>query len=115
MPKSKSLFHSQDVNVNHAQHPLDLPQTELAEVVYTKDGKKPFQDFDTRSMPAQDRKLKIYFDEPEIYEDVMILLRFNCPDPGCDVACAGGWRELKEHVRKAHGMLMWYVVFVAHT
>ncbi|KND02372.1 uncharacterized protein SPPG_02842 [Spizellomyces punctatus DAOM BR117] len=90
----------------YKQRTCALCKTELAEVVYTKDGDTVFQDFDLRAMPAHDKKLKIYFDEPEIYEDVMILLRFNCPDPGCDVACAGGWRELKDHVRKAHGMLM---------
>ncbi|KAJ3154541.1 hypothetical protein HDU86_004670 [Geranomyces michiganensis] len=90
----------------YKQNTCAMCKTDLNEVVYTSDATKPFQDFNLRSLPNYDRKLKIHFDSVEIYEDVMILLRFNCPDPRCDVACNGGWRELKEHVRKAHGMLM---------
>lgn len=40
-------------------------------------------------------------------EDTLILLRFNCPDGSCDYI-AGGWSDLKLHVRGAHGNLMWY-------
>ncbi|KAI8914863.1 hypothetical protein DFJ77DRAFT_37610 [Powellomyces hirtus] len=90
----------------YKQKTCALCKTDLHEVVYTKEKKKLFQEFDLPRMAAHDRKLKIFFDSPEIYEDVMILLRFNCPDPGCDVACTEGWRELKDHVRKSHGMYM---------
>jgi E3 ubiquitin-protein ligase ZNF598 len=31
----------------------------------------------------------------------MLLLRFNCPDPSCDVACRN-WSALKAHVKTAH-------------
>ena len=40
-------------------------------------------------------------------EETLILLRFNCPDGSCDYI-AGGWGDLKLHVRGAHGNLMWY-------
>jgi hypothetical protein len=40
-------------------------------------------------------------------EETLILLRFNCPDGSCDYI-AGGWGDLKLHVRAAHGKLMWY-------
>ncbi|KAI8854538.1 hypothetical protein BC829DRAFT_194629 [Chytridium lagenaria] len=33
----------------------------------------------------------------------MILLRFNCPDASCDVACPEGWPELRRHVQATHG------------
>lgn len=39
-----------------------------------------------------------------MFEDTMVLLRFNCPEPTCDVACPGGWKELRKHVRETHGM-----------
>lgn len=39
-------------------------------------------------------------------EETLILLRFNCPDGSCDYI-AGGWSDLKLHVRGAHGNLMW--------
>jgi len=43
-------------------------------------------------------------------EDTLILLRFNCPDGSCDYI-AGGWNDLKLHVRSLHGNLMWYERF----
>ncbi|KAJ3018986.1 hypothetical protein HKX48_002482 [Thoreauomyces humboldtii] len=90
----------------YKQKTCAMCKTELSDVVFTQSDTKQFQDFNLSTMPALDKRLKIHFDTQEIYEDAMILLRFNCPDPGCDVACTGGWKELKDHVRKAHGMLM---------
>lgn len=34
-------------------------------------------------------------------EDTILLLRYNCPDADCDVACLG-WPDLHRHVRGAH-------------
>ncbi|KAI8817933.1 uncharacterized protein EV422DRAFT_570086 [Fimicolochytrium jonesii] len=90
----------------YKQKSCALCKTELHDVVYTKNPDALFQDFNLRKMPAYDHRLRIYFESSEIQEDVMILLRFNCPDPSCDVSCTGGWGELKEHVKKGHGMLM---------
>ncbi|KAI8998316.1 hypothetical protein BC832DRAFT_565461 [Gaertneriomyces semiglobifer] len=90
----------------YKQKTCAMCKTELGAIVYTKDPEKPYSEFDLKSLPAHDRKLNIYFDDPEIHGDVLILLRFNCPDPACDVACNGGWKELKDHVKKAHGMQM---------
>lgn len=42
----------------------------------------------------------------------MLLLQFNCPEPTCDVACAGGWSELKRHVKKEHDLLLWSVIIL---
>ncbi|KAJ3037011.1 hypothetical protein HDV00_002144 [Rhizophlyctis rosea] len=81
-------------------------KTELAAVVYTKSPSTSFQEYELPGLPAVDQRLSIYFDDTNIYEEVMILLRFNCPEPTCDVACPGGWSELKNHVKKAHGMTM---------
>ncbi|KAJ1566915.1 hypothetical protein HK405_007930 [Cladochytrium tenue] len=76
--------------------------TSLPNVVFTRDHQKPFSDYDLRAMRV-DKKLSIFFETPEVYDDVMILLRFNCPDPNCDVACPDGWPELKRHVQHEHG------------
>jgi hypothetical protein len=38
-------------------------------------------------------------------EETMILLRFNCPDATCDVAC-NGWPDLKIHTKEAHKQLL---------
>lgn len=42
-----------------------------------------------------------------MYEDTMVLLRFNCPDPTCEVACPDGWNQLKSHVKKVHKLMLW--------
>ena len=34
-------------------------------------------------------------------EDTVLLLRYNCPDGNCDVACLG-WPDLHRHVRAVH-------------
>ncbi|KAJ3329827.1 hypothetical protein HDU76_007063 [Blyttiomyces sp. JEL0837] len=85
------------------QH-CSMCKTTLPSVIYTADAEKPFSSYDITKLPNKDARLAIYFDSPEAYEDVMILLRFNCPDANCDVACPEGWGELKRHVQKAHGM-----------
>ncbi|CAO3566360.1 unnamed protein product [Mortierella alpina] len=53
-----------------------------------------------------DRKLNVYFEDQEMYEDTMVLLRFNCPDPTCEVACPDGWNQLKSHVKKVHKLTL---------
>ncbi|KAJ3087772.1 hypothetical protein HK102_010323 [Quaeritorhiza haematococci] len=81
-------------------------KTPLKNIVYTKDAHKPYSDFALQAMPFSDKKLDILFEDQEIYEDTMILLRFNCPDPNCDVACPNGWGELKRHVKRVHSLTM---------
>ncbi|KAJ3109438.1 hypothetical protein HDU97_006683 [Phlyctochytrium planicorne] len=80
-----------------------LCKTALPKVVFTSDAEKPFADYDLRTFSKMDKRLSIYFDGSGVHEDVMILLRFNCPDSECDVACPDGWGELKRHVQAAHG------------
>lgn len=40
-----------------------------------------------------------------ILEDTILLLRYNCPDRDCDVACLG-WPDLHRHVKSKHGKVM---------
>lgn len=67
----------------------------------------PFTSFGPNNVPYKDAKLSIFFETQEMMEDTLILLRFNCPDGSCDYI-AGGWSDLKLHIRGAHGHLMWY-------
>ena len=85
-------------------HPL---QAEQSVMLFTRDPEKPFQDYDLKSMAYYDRKLNIYFEDQEMYEDTMVILRFNCPDPSCDVACPEGWKQLKTHVKNVHKLMLW--------
>ena len=78
-------------------------------MIFTRDAEKPFQEYDLTAMAFFDRKLNVYFEDQEMYEDTMVLLRFNCPDPTCEVACPDGWNQLKSHVKKTHKLMLWYV------
>ncbi|KAF9425296.1 hypothetical protein BGZ76_003328 [Entomortierella beljakovae] len=75
-------------------------------MIFTRDSEKLFQDYDLKTMAFFDRKLNIYFEDQEMYEDTMVLLRFNCPDPTCEVACPDGWNQLKSHVKKQHKLML---------
>ncbi|KAG0266124.1 hypothetical protein BGZ95_003108 [Linnemannia exigua] len=75
-------------------------------MIFTRHPEKAFQDYNLKSMAYYDRKLNIYFEDQEMYEDTMVLLRFNCPDPTCEVACPEGWNQLKSHVKKVHKLML---------
>ncbi|KAF9334822.1 hypothetical protein BG006_001413 [Podila minutissima] len=75
-------------------------------MIFTRDAEKPFQEYQLSSMAYFDRKLNVYFEDQEMYEDTMVLLRFNCPDPTCEVACPDGWNQLKSHVKKVHKLML---------
>ncbi|KAF9357685.1 hypothetical protein BGX34_009271 [Mortierella sp. NVP85] len=81
-------------------------KAEQSIMLFTRDPEKPFQDYDLKSMAYYDRKLNVYFEDQEMYEDTMVILRFNCPDPSCDVACPEGWKQLKTHVKNVHKLML---------
>ncbi|KAI9889065.1 MAG: hypothetical protein M1814_005854 [Vezdaea aestivalis] len=73
-------------------------------VIFTDDPVKHFQDFNENDF-AQTDSLGIKYENSEIYEDTVLLLRFNCPDSDCDVACIG-WTDLQRHVKTTHQKTM---------
>lgn len=75
-------------------------------MIFTKDAEKPFESYTPNDTPYSDKKLGLRFEDKQSYQDTMLLLQFNCPDPSCDVAC-DGWSELKRHVKKAHDRYLW--------
>lgn len=48
-----------------------------------------------------DEVLGIKYEQKEIYADTVLLLRYNCPDQSCDIAC-WGWPDLHRHVKGVH-------------
>nr|KAJ3421759.1 hypothetical protein HK105_002403 [Polyrhizophydium stewartii] len=82
-----------------------LCKTELDKVVFRSKSLQPFESFDL-SVLKKDERLSIYFETPQIYDETMVLLRFNCPEADCPKFCAGGWGELKNHVKTEHHLLM---------
>ena len=70
-------------------------------VVFTDDGEKRFADFGEQDFVQKNDNLGIAFESQEIFEDTVLLLRYNCPDESCDAACLG-WPDLHRHVRSVH-------------
>lgn len=83
-------------------------QTESAFVVFTDDPVRRYEDFQKKDFARTDDNLGIQYEKDEIFEDTVLLLRYNCPDEDCDVACLG-WPDLHRHVKSKHGKVMWYV------
>ncbi|QIX00109.1 hypothetical protein AMS68_005626 [Peltaster fructicola] len=74
-------------------------------VIFTDDGEKRYEDYAMDDMARTDNNLGIAFEKDAIWEDTIVLLRYNCPDPSCDVACLG-WPDLHRHVKTVHHKVM---------
>ncbi|KAF7188267.1 E3 ubiquitin-protein ligase hel2 [Pseudocercospora fuligena] len=81
-------------------------RTEAATVIFTDDPEKRYEDYDaSKDFFREDKNLGICYEKPEIFEDTVILLRYNCPEDECDTACLG-WPDLHRHVRSVHSKWM---------
>ncbi|KAJ5305932.1 hypothetical protein N7508_004947 [Penicillium antarcticum] len=80
-------------------------RTESNFVVFTDDPVRRFEDFQKKDFARTDENLGIQYENDEIFEDTVLLLRYNCPDEDCDVACLG-WPDLHRHVKNKHGKAM---------
>ncbi|KAK3078263.1 hypothetical protein LTS18_008026, partial [Coniosporium uncinatum] len=74
-------------------------------VIFTDDPNKRYEDFTDGDFSQQDGNLGIKYEKQEIFEDTLLLLRYNCPDESCDVACLG-WPDLHRHVKSVHHKIM---------
>ncbi|KAG0650797.1 RING-type E3 ubiquitin transferase hel2 [Hyphodiscus hymeniophilus] len=70
-------------------------------VIFTDDATKRYEDFTDNDIASTDTNNGIRYEKSEIMEDTVLLLRYNCPDGDCDVACLG-WPDLHRHVRAIH-------------
>ncbi|KAJ5754074.1 uncharacterized protein N7511_008227 [Penicillium nucicola] len=80
-------------------------RTESNFIVFTDDPVRRFEDFQKKDFARTDENLGIQYENDEIFEDTVLLLRYNCPDEDCDVACLG-WPDLHRHVKNKHGKAM---------
>jgi E3 ubiquitin-protein ligase ZNF598 len=74
-------------------------------VIFTDDPLKRYEDFVETNFVRSDETLGIKYEKDVILEDTILLLRYNCPDRECDVACLG-WPHLHRHVKQKHGKMM---------
>ena len=70
-------------------------------MIFTDDAAKRYEDFTDGDIASTDANNGIRYEKNEIMEDTVLLLRYNCPDGDCDVACLG-WPDLHRHVRAIH-------------
>ncbi|RMZ80744.1 hypothetical protein DV738_g2626, partial [Chaetothyriales sp. CBS 135597] len=79
--------------------------TEATYAIFTDRPEKRFEEFSESDFVNTDENLGIKYDKDMIREDTLLLLRYNCPDKDCDVACYG-WPDLHRHVKTKHGKVM---------
>ncbi|KAL1956144.1 hypothetical protein VTO42DRAFT_7579 [Malbranchea cinnamomea] len=80
-------------------------RTESNFVIFTDDPVKRYEAFGDSDFVRTDDNLGIKYETAEIFEDTVLLLRYNCPDKECEVACLG-WPDLHRHVKSKHGKVM---------
>ncbi|KIV94556.1 hypothetical protein PV10_02311 [Exophiala mesophila] len=80
-------------------------RTESPFVIFTDNADKRFEDFTPSDFVKVDDNLGIKYEKDVILEDTILLLRYNCPDRECEVACLG-WPDLHRHVKTKHGKIM---------
>lgn len=78
-------------------------KTELSEVIITEDSAASFGTYDLASFQYKDSKLSIFCETFQQLEELLGLLKFNCPHPQCSIVLAN-WRELKSHTASSHGL-----------
>ncbi|KAI9814775.1 MAG: hypothetical protein M1827_003041 [Pycnora praestabilis] len=74
-------------------------------VIFTDDASKRYEDFIEIDFARKDDNLGVKYENMEIFEDTVLLLRYNCPESSCDVACMG-WPDLHRHVKSVHHEVM---------
>ncbi|KAI4173719.1 MAG: hypothetical protein LQ348_006491 [Seirophora lacunosa] len=79
--------------------------TEAQNVIFTDNPVKRFEEFVDGDFQETDEVLGIKYERKEIHDDTLLLLRYNCPDADCDMACYG-WPDLHRHVKGAHHKVM---------
>ncbi|KAK4869003.1 hypothetical protein LT330_006612 [Penicillium expansum] len=80
-------------------------RTESNFVIFTDDPVRRYEDFNKKDFARTDDNLGIEYESDEIFGDTVLLLRYNCPDEDCDVACLG-WPDLHRHVKSKHSKVM---------
>ncbi|PGH10639.1 hypothetical protein AJ79_05353 [Helicocarpus griseus UAMH5409] len=80
-------------------------RTEWPFVIFTDDPAKRYEDYKDKDFIRTDDNLGIKYETNDIFEDTVLLLRYNCPDDECDAACLG-WPDLHRHVKSRHQKVM---------
>ena len=74
-------------------------------VLFTDDQSRRYEEFVDSDFDKTDEALGIRYQKQDIYDDTVLLLRYNCPEESCEAACFG-WPDLHKHVRNVHHKVM---------
>jgi hypothetical protein len=70
-------------------------------VIFSTTKNEEYATFQLQNL-KKEKKGNIYFENANIEQDTLLLLKFTCPDVTCSVECTNGWPELRAHVKKEH-------------
>ncbi|KAL1405818.1 hypothetical protein Q8F55_007496 [Vanrija albida] len=93
---------SSDAALEKAQADAEKPENK---------GKKWYQGLvlpgtlDVKDFPYADEKLGVVFEDEEMMEQCLLLLRFNCPYTTCS-HMSNGWPALEKHTVAEHGLVL---------
>ena len=88
-----------------AQRPNCWYQVPLETVVFTKDSASPFDEL-VKGNFKFDKGLRAYFEDEELYQDVLHLLSFRCSL--CDADPFPTMAALKKHAKERHRKFYWF-------
>ncbi|KAF8467654.1 hypothetical protein BDZ91DRAFT_120519 [Kalaharituber pfeilii] len=80
-------------------------RTETDYVVFAPDEDRKYEKFNDAYIVKTDASLGIKYATARIHDDTVLLLRYNCPESQCDIACRG-WKDLHSHVKAAHNRVL---------
>ncbi|KAL7422362.1 hypothetical protein Q5752_003008 [Cryptotrichosporon argae] len=60
---------------------------------------------DLKAFPYTDEKMGVVFEDEDMMESTLLLLRFNCPYPDCP-HMAANWSHLSKHTLAEHGLVL---------
>ncbi|KAL9597482.1 MAG: hypothetical protein Q9219_005115 [cf. Caloplaca sp. 3 TL-2023] len=103
--KDAGLIEGESAGKRQGEEAVDDADSEAQHVIFTDNPAKRYEEFVDSDFQESDDVLGIKYEQREIHDDTILLLRYNCPDGSCDIACYG-WPDLHRHVKGAHHKVM---------
>jgi hypothetical protein len=93
----------------YAENGCPICKKPLTYVIYTRDGSKKFEEYDTKTL-IYDDSLRVYFDSAEYHAEVKKLWLLQCPlCPPHVTPPFSSFSKLQRHTQQTHGLVYCYV------
>jgi len=80
-------------------------KTELEDVIYTKNDKKPFEEYNLSEFVYRNKDKGSYYDSEDIKKTVENMEKYRCPDKDCAFV-GDDWMSLKKHAKDVHSKFL---------